>query len=121
MKVKIFKCSQPTYWYADKIGQVYNVEISGSDYKVIPGNELSTDYICIKDARPLKTIEAKKTPLKVKNKVKAASRSYNNRSDEIAFLLKIKAAYIGKFDTSQDQNFFVIDIDERVAQLRAVR
>jgi len=53
--------------------------------------------------------------------VEAQNTAHNNRSDEIAFLLKIKAAYIGKFDTSQDQNFFVIDIDERVAQLRAVR
>ena len=40
MKVMIIKASDPLFWYADKIGQVFEVE---KDPESLPGYQL---YIC---------------------------------------------------------------------------
>ena len=55
MKVKIIKSSKPTYWYADLIGNVFNVEYFNSrDYLVINSSFESNHFIKIYDAEVLK-------------------------------------------------------------------
>jgi hypothetical protein len=46
MKAKIIKCSNPDYWYADKIGQVFNVydRIQG-DYRL----KIGMSVFCVLD------------------------------------------------------------------------
>lgn len=45
-KVKITKCKLPTYWYADKIGQVFDVYKFGDYdyYCIIDGDKCVIDY-----------------------------------------------------------------------------
>lgn len=35
MKVKIIKCSLPTFWYVDNIGETFEVEFIDNEYEVI--------------------------------------------------------------------------------------
>lgn len=46
MKAKIIKCSNPSYWYTDKIGQIFNV------YDRIQGNyrlKVRLSAFCVAD------------------------------------------------------------------------
>jgi hypothetical protein len=53
IKIKILKCSQPTFWYKNKIGQDFTIiDISGRDYYVFYNG--SCFGVLIVDAKVLK-------------------------------------------------------------------
>jgi hypothetical protein len=49
-KIKILKCSQPTFWYSDKVGQEFSVvDVSTRDY-YISDDKGSTHGVLIVDS-----------------------------------------------------------------------
>jgi len=82
VKVKIISCDNPIRWYSRKIGKIFEVR-QPNNYIV---NDSRVGYYCcirFEDARPLKRVEAKKTPRKVKGVERVASRAHNTTKIKI--------------------------------------
>ena len=60
VKVIITKASMPTYWYANKIGQVFECYVRGNnDYQVVNGEKETFYFIKLEDLIPYDYISRK--------------------------------------------------------------
>jgi len=57
-KVKIVKCSKESWWYNDRIGEIFNVTLDDDYYYIIVNNANDFCYILVTDCIDI-TIELK--------------------------------------------------------------